>query len=162
MEIKALTLHVVAVDWERRAANVACALSYGIRCFSSSLYWLISVLECNKTCHFETKIQKFSGEGAQPTHSPSGKRDTPPTPHPSTPTAHRTLNPINSIYHKKLTSRWDRRTLRVNYYYYYCLDHVKVVELYHPYTHFLHNVRLSHRRIVTFSAHCDFFDYCAL
>jgi len=36
-----------------------------------------------------------------------------------------------------------------------------VLKLYYAYTQFLHNVRLSHRRIATFSAHRDFLDYCA-
>jgi len=31
-----------------------------------------------------------------------------------------------------------------------------VVKLYHPYTQFLRNFCLSHRRIATFSAHRDF------
>jgi len=34
-------------------------------------------------------------------------------------------------------------------------EHAVVVKLYHPCTQFLRNVRLSHRRIATFSAHHD-------
>ena len=55
---------------------------------------------------------------------------------------------------KKLISRWGRRTLRENSY--YRLNHVIVVKLYHLYTQFPRDIRLSHWRIVTFSAHHDF------
>jgi len=44
----------------------------------------------------------------------------------------------------------------------YHLYHAVVVKFYHPYTQFPHNVRLSRQQIATFSAHRDFFDYCAL
>jgi len=44
----------------------------------------------------------------------------------------------------------------------YSLNHVIVVKLYHPCIQFPRNVRLSHLRIATFSAHRNFFDYCAL
>jgi len=42
----------------------------------------------------------------------------------------------------------------------YRLNHARVVKLYHPYTKYSHNVRLSHRRIERFSAHSDYFEYC--
>ena len=46
----------------------------------------------------------------------------------------------------------------------YRLNHAIVVKFYHSYyTQFLRNVRLSHQRIATFSAHRDFFiiaPYC--
>jgi len=51
--------------------------------------------------------------------------------------------------HKKFISREDWLTL-------YRLNHAIVVKLYHPYTLFPRNVRLSHRGIATFSAHRDF------
>ena len=44
----------------------------------------------------------------------------------------------------------------------YSLKHAIVVKLYLPYTQFSRNVRLPHQWISTFSAHGDFFDYCAL
>ena len=37
------------------------------------------------------------------------------------------------------------------------LNHAIVVKLYHPYTQVPRNILLPHRRIATFSAHCDFF-----
>jgi len=55
---------------------------------------------------------------------------------------------------KILIARWHRRTLCENSN--YRLNHTTVVKLYHPYTQFPRNVRLSRRRIVTFSAHHDF------
>ena len=39
----------------------------------------------------------------------------------------------------------------------YRMNHAIVVKLSHPYTQFTRNVRLSHWRIVTTSAHPDFF-----
>jgi len=50
--------------------------------------------------------------------------------------------------YKKLISGGDRRTLRGNFN--YRLNNAVVVKLCHPYTQFSRNVRLPHRRIMTF------------
>ena len=57
------------------------------------------------------------------------------------------------LFYKKLFSRWDRRTLPPE-----LRCRCKTVP---AYTQFPRNVRPSHRRIATFSAHREFLDYCA-
>ena len=54
----------------------------------------------------------------------------------------------------KFISRWNKRTLLANSI--YRLNHAMIVKLYRPYTEFPRNVRLSYRRVATFSAHRDF------
>jgi len=67
----------------------------------------------------------------------------------------------NSINIKTGNSLVDeRRTLLSNSN--YLLNYAIIVKLYHLCTHFPRNVRLSLRRIATFSAHRDFLIYCAL